>query len=121
MGTGLEYLTLSEKLIKIYKNIDKIKSAATKTSTEMIYNLIFDVYIVVDIITIKIDPQGYYIIEFDKDHYIEHTYIEGGMNSSPKLIGPSSDKWDNETGKMLDDFLLNKLDKLELIGNLFMF
>lgn len=116
----MKYFSTTEKVLKIYNNLDKIKSAATKT-TETIHQLKYDVYTVEGIITIKTSSVGYHIIEFDKEHYITHTYIDGGINSVPQLHGPSSDAWDIQTGEMLDEFLNNTIDKLKTIGEVFMF
>lgn len=121
MELGIEYLTITEKLLKIYKNLDKIKNAATSKTTENIKNLNCNVYNIAGIITVKSSGTGFHIIEFDKEHYIEHIYMDDGLNSSPMLVGPSSDRWDDSTSKMLDDFLVNKLDKLEEISNIFVF
>lgn len=116
----MEYFSTTAKVLKIYNNIDKIKSVATKT-TEMIHQINFDVYTVDGIITYKTNFFGYHIIEFDKEHYITQTYIEGGINSTPKLVGPSSDQWDIKTGELLDNFINNILEKLETLGSVFIF
>lgn len=121
MELGIEYLTVTEKLLKIYENLDKIKNAAISKTTETINNLTCNVYNVAGIITVKTSGTGFHIIEFDKEHYIEHIYMGDGMNGSPILVGPSSDRWDNSTSKILDDFLVNKLDKLEEISSIFVF
>ena len=108
MELGIEYLTVTEKLLKIYEDLDKIKNAAISKTTETINNLTCNVYNVAGIITVKTSGTGFHIIEFDKEHYIEHIYMGDGMNGSPILVGPSSDRWDNSTSKILDDFLQNE-------------
>ena len=109
-------MTDNEKLIKLFNNIEKIKKLSDKT-TEQIYQLTHTVYNIDGLIKLKFTKDyTHTIIEFDKDHYVKHT--KGGV---PKFFGPSSNKWDIATADMFNDFVDNTLDKIDIIGDIFIF
>jgi len=75
------------------------------------------VYTVPGLIKLKFSSgNAHTIIEFDKDHHVRHTV--GGV---PLFFGPSSDKWDIETSDMFNEFIDNTLDKIDIIGDIFIF